>query len=68
MASGLPNSSQGRTPRLQDVERAHILGVLEDCGWVIKGNSNAAEQLGLHPSTLANRMKKLGIKRPESVR
>ena len=68
IASGLPISGQGGTTRLQDVERAHILGVLEDCGWVIKGKSNAAEQLGLHPSTLANRMKKLGIRRPESVR
>ena len=49
--------------RLEDVERSHILSVLEDCGWVVKGESNAAEKLGLHPSTLANRMKKLGIKR-----
>ncbi len=67
-ASGRPNPAEGRPTRLQDVERAHILGVLEDCGWVIKGESNAAEQLGLHPSTLVNRMKKLDIKRPESAR
>ena len=67
-ASGRPYPAKGGPTRLKDVERAHILGVLDDCGWVIKGESNAAEQLGLHPSTLANRMKKLGIKRPESAR
>ena len=53
-----------RAARLQDVERAHILAVLESCGWKVKGHSNAAEQLGLKESTLRARMKKLGIKRP----
>jgi transcriptional regulator with GAF, ATPase, and Fis domain len=46
------------------VERAHIVSVLEECGWRIKGKSNAAERLGLHPSTLLHRLKKLGIERP----
>ncbi len=49
---------------LSDVEREHILGVLEATGWVIKGRDHAAERLGLHPSTLLHRMKKLGIERP----
>jgi len=52
--------------RMEDVERAHILQVLEECGWRIKGKSNAAERLGLHPSTLAHRLKKLGIERPRA--
>jgi transcriptional regulator with GAF, ATPase, and Fis domain len=51
---------------MEDVERAHILHVLEECGWRIKGKSNAAERLGLHPSTLAHRLKKLGIERPRA--
>ncbi len=54
--------------RLEEVERAHILRVLQECGWRIKGKSNAAERLGLHPSTLLHRLKRLGIKRPVSRR
>lgn len=50
--------------RLDDVERHHIRGVLERCGWRVNGDGNAAEVLGLHPNTLRFRMKKLGIARP----
>jgi formate hydrogenlyase transcriptional activator len=39
--------------------------VIEECGWKIKGKANAADRLGLHPSTLHTRMKKLGIVRPK---
>ena len=49
---------------LSDVERQHILDVLERCGWKVAGTGNAAEQLGLNRSTLLSRMKKLGIRRP----
>jgi transcriptional regulator with GAF, ATPase, and Fis domain len=48
---------------LNDVERAHILAVLDACQWHIKGEGQAAERLGLHPSTLYSRMKKLAIAR-----
>jgi formate hydrogenlyase transcriptional activator len=50
--------------RLDEVERAHILAVLESCGWRISGKGNAAERLGLNRSTLQFRIKKLGIRRP----
>jgi formate hydrogenlyase transcriptional activator len=49
---------------LEEVERMHILDVLEKCRWQIRGRRQAAERLGLHPSTLYSRMKKLGIGRP----
>jgi len=49
---------------LQEVERARILSALRDSGWKIKGEGNAASRLGLKPTTLQSRMKKLGIKRP----
>jgi transcriptional regulator with GAF, ATPase, and Fis domain len=49
---------------LADVERAHILSVLEECAWKVGGKGNAAERLGLHPNTLRSRMQKLGITRP----
>ncbi len=50
--------------KLDDVERDHILKTLEATGWRIKGKQGTAEILGLKPSTLHFRMKKLGIQRP----
>jgi len=50
--------------RLEDMERSHILHVLENTNWVIEGKRGAASILGLTPSTLRYRMKKLGIKKP----
>ncbi len=61
--SAVPTTST----RMEDIERVHILRVLEECDWRIKGEGNAAEKLGLHPSTLVNRLKKLGIERPASA-
>jgi len=40
--------------------------VLERCAWTIEGRGQVVERLGLNPSTLRNRMWKLGIKRPAS--
>jgi transcriptional regulator with GAF, ATPase, and Fis domain len=48
---------------LEDVERRHILAVLERTGWVIEGGQGSAQLLNLTPSTLRSRMKKLGIRR-----
>lgn len=51
--------------RLQDVERDHIRMVLERTGWRVRGHGGAAEILGLKPSTLEDRMSKLGLRRPK---
>jgi transcriptional regulator with GAF, ATPase, and Fis domain len=51
---------------LEAAERAHILLTLEQTGWRIRGASGAAQQLGLKPTTLESRMKRLGIHRPGS--
>ena len=48
---------------LHEVERAHILAVLQETHWVIEGSSGAAKTLDMHPNTLRHRMEKLGIKR-----
>ena len=64
--AGRTGPSATASARLEDIEREHILRVLEGCGWRIKGKSNAAEQLGLHPSTLLHRLKKLGLERPRA--
>ncbi len=49
---------------LNDMERAHILSVLEETHWRIRGSNGAAEILEMKPTTLASRMKRLGIVRP----
>ena len=62
------HSVESPADSLVSVERAHIEGVLRECGWRINGFGNAAERLGLHPNTLRFRMKKLGIVRREPGR
>lgn len=53
-----------RSATLEDLERKHILAVLNQTRWVIDGDRGAARILGLHPNTLRSRMKKLGVARP----
>ncbi len=53
-----------QSENLKDVERAHIIEVLEECDWKVRGKGGAAERLGLKRSTLQSRMKRLGIRRP----
>jgi formate hydrogenlyase transcriptional activator len=53
-----------RSVKMVDVEKEHILSVVEECKWRIRGVDGAAERLGLRPTTLETRMAKLGIKRP----
>jgi PAS domain S-box-containing protein len=50
---------------LTEVERAQILNTLENTGWKIEGTNGAAGVLGLAPSTLRDRIKKLGIRKPK---
>lgn len=49
---------------LAEIEREHILNALKITGWKIQGPNGAAEVLGLKPTTLRDRMKKRGIRRP----
>lgn len=49
---------------LRLVERDHILAILDETNWKISGRSGAASKLGVPPSTLRSKMKKLAIVRP----
>jgi len=51
-----------RSQALDDVIRNHILKVLYMSGGRIYGKKGAAEMLGMKPSTLQSKMKKLGIR------
>lgn len=49
---------------LAQVERDHILRVLEASHWVVGGRNGAAERLGMKRTSLVYRMRKLRIFRP----
>jgi transcriptional regulator with GAF, ATPase, and Fis domain len=49
---------------LEELERVHIRRVLDETSWRIEGELGAARKLGLHPSTLRGRMRKLGLRKP----
>jgi transcriptional regulator with GAF, ATPase, and Fis domain len=52
---------------LQRRERDNLLVILEKTNWKVMGRDGAAELLGVKPTTLMTRMKKMGLKRPESA-
>jgi transcriptional regulator with GAF, ATPase, and Fis domain len=57
-----PRSDTGRVCTLAEAEREYISEVLEMTTGLIAGKGGAADLLGLPPSTLRNRMKRLGIR------
>ena len=64
LGAELPARLQSAAPAaLIDVERAHILRLLRATDWRIEGRQGAATALGLKPSTLRSRMRKLGVTR-----
>lgn len=63
LAPEVTDADQPQLRTLQQVEREHILAVLQETNGVIEGPHGAAKTLGMHPNTLRHRMEKLGIKR-----
>jgi transcriptional regulator with GAF, ATPase, and Fis domain len=60
-----PARRPGSAPQsLRALEREHVEAVLQATGWRVRGPRGAAVTLGLPPTTLENRMKRLGILRP----
>jgi transcriptional regulator with GAF, ATPase, and Fis domain len=58
-----PSGSEQGIQTLEELERKHILAVLEVTGGRVSGERGAAKLLGMKPTTLDARMKKLGISR-----
>lgn len=50
------------TDSLEDIQRQHILRVLERTSWVISGPNGAGAILNVHPNTLRSLMDRLGIR------
>src|SRR5258705_8297377 len=64
-APGTPSVIAAPTTTLRESERTLILNTLDGVGWVIGGPKGAAAKLGLNRTTLINKMKRLGISRPQ---
>ena len=64
-APGVPSVVAAPATTLRESERTLILNTLESVGWLIGGPRGAAAKLGLNRTTLINKMKRLGISRPE---
>jgi DNA-binding NtrC family response regulator len=63
--SGFQVAGRTQEKTLAEIERDHMIRVLEECYWRIEGHNGAAKILGLNPNTLRGRMRKLGIRRPD---
>ena len=57
------NAVKEEIKKLEEVEKDYIIRTLEQTNWKVSGEKGAAKILGLNPTTLEARMKKLGIKR-----
>jgi formate hydrogenlyase transcriptional activator len=60
---GRPTKVASRAATLKELQRSHILRVMQQTGWRVEGPRGAARILGLYPSTLRSRMLKLGIRK-----
>jgi transcriptional regulator with GAF, ATPase, and Fis domain len=70
-AKAEPDAVAGEVPTsnvipFTEAERHAIVRALEIAGWRVSGRAGAAEILGLKPTTLHAKMKKLGIHRPSA--
>jgi formate hydrogenlyase transcriptional activator len=63
-----PIATPAPTPTtLKQAESSHILKTLDETRWVVGGPRGAAVRLGLKRTTLMNKMKRLGLSRPQQV-
>ena len=49
---------------MRELQKANTIKALEEKGWRVSGPNGAAELLGVKPTTLADRIRALGIRKP----
>ena len=49
---------------MREYQKQNIAAALKETGWRVSGTDGAAELLGVKPTTLADRIRTFGIKRP----
>ncbi|MBM3994299.1 MAG: sigma-54-dependent Fis family transcriptional regulator [Planctomycetes bacterium] len=62
----IPNADGQSTSTLRDQERQAIIDALDACAGKIYGPDGAAARLGVKPTTLYGKMKRLGIRSPKN--
>jgi len=62
-AKNTASNGKASLQKMDDVEKEHIISVLNSTNWKVSGEKGAAKILGLNATTLEARMKKLGIER-----
>lgn len=69
-SNNLLSSSKKRTylteMEMLQFEKENLLSILNAAHWKIKGPGGAADLLGINPTTLISRMKKMGLHRPKT--
>ena len=63
-AEGAAESEIVTDDEMRRRERENILAAVKQTKWKISGEDGAAELLGIKPTTLASRMRKMGVERP----
>ncbi len=63
--AGQQEDTERKIRPMSDVEKGHIIEALKAANGKVSGGGGAAELLGLKPTTLESRMKKLGIDRAQ---
>jgi transcriptional regulator with GAF, ATPase, and Fis domain/ligand-binding sensor domain-containing protein len=56
-------TSEAEFPTLEEIERQHIIKILQKTNWQVSGEKGAAKILGMKRTTLEARMKKLNIEK-----
>jgi PAS domain S-box-containing protein len=63
----IPSPEQGKVLTEKDMrefQRSNIIAALKQTGWRVSGPTGAAHLLGVKPTTLADRIRSMGIKKP----
>ncbi|MED5461752.1 MAG: sigma 54-interacting transcriptional regulator, partial [Pseudomonadota bacterium] len=65
--SGHPTPEHDRVlteKQMRELQKQNIVSALKKTGWRVSGKNGAAELLGVKPTTLADRIKSFGLRRP----
>ena len=62
-----PADDDHGTATLKDVERMHILRMLDETNWTLGGPRGAAARLAMKRTTLQSLMRRLAITRPQAA-
>jgi transcriptional regulator with GAF, ATPase, and Fis domain len=50
---------------MREFQKKNLLAALDQTGWKVSGSGGAAELLGVRPTTLADRIRTFGVKKPK---